>query len=249
MEDESLNYHAEVIEGGVLLNRRQFLLSSLAVLASVTVAPSLLMASESPLGQRLLSQGMTGPDVTRLQQLLKVMGYLHENPSGYFGPSTYKAVSQFQADRKLSVDGVVGPATIQALRPQLLNWFGTVDKLLPIGAIVRVTDPVSGLSYHVKRTGGYNHADVEPLTPWDASVQKRIYGGSWNWARKPVIVTIKGWRIAGSINGMPHSYDTISGNDFPGHSCIHFLNSRTHGSNCVDPEHQAAIFKASAFQP
>jgi len=74
---------------------------------------------------------------------------------------------------------------------------------------------------------------------------KKIYGGKWSWARRAIVVEVDGYRIAASMNGMPHGGQAISGNNFDGQFCIHFLNSRTHGSDRVDPDHQAAIKKAA----
>ena len=48
------------------------------------------------------------------------------------------------------------------------------------------------------------------------------------------------------MNGMPHGSDSIKDNDFDGHHCIHFTNSRTHGTTVVCALHQAAIRKALA---
>jgi len=114
------------------------------------------------------------------------------------------------------------------------------------GATAIVTDVSSGKSFRVKRSGGYNHADVEPLTAYDTWVMYEIYDKEWSWRRHAVYVTLSnGVTLAGSINGMPHGSDSISDNNFDGHICIHFLNSRTHGSDKVDPDHQAAVAKAA----
>lgn len=60
---------------------------------------------------RVLSIGMEGADVTALQQLLAVLGYFDEVPTGYFGPITETAVIMFQNEYGLDTDGVVGPIT------------------------------------------------------------------------------------------------------------------------------------------
>ena len=49
------------------------------------------------------------------------------------------------------------------------------------------------------------------------------------------------------MNGMPHGSGPLD-NGFSGHHCIHFVNSRTHGTNRVCPLHQAAIKKAVAAE-
>ena len=42
---------------------------------------------------------------------------------------------------------------------------------------------------------------------------------------------------------------SITDNNFGGHHCIHFTNSRTHGTNKVCSLHQAAIKKALKYNP
>jgi peptidoglycan hydrolase-like protein with peptidoglycan-binding domain len=64
----------------------------------------------------ILSSGSTGADVRRLQRLLvmiKLLAYTEIN--GIFGPLTGQAVKDFQSSNALTVDGVVGPQTWQAL--------------------------------------------------------------------------------------------------------------------------------------
>lgn len=53
----------------------------------------------------MLKEGSKGPDVRKLQQLLKI------NKDGIFGPATKKAVIRFQLGRNLSADGIVGNDT------------------------------------------------------------------------------------------------------------------------------------------
>ena len=105
---------------------------------------------------------------------------------------------------------------------------------------------VTGLSWQVVRSGGTNHADVQPKTAQDTALMKKAYGGTWSWNRRAIWVSIGGEKYAASMNGMPHGSDSIKDNDFDGHHCIHFTNSRTHGTNVVCALHQAAIRKALA---
>lgn len=63
----------------------------------------------------LLHRGMTGPDVARLQTLLR-RWYSQLVADGDYGPATEAAVRDFQRLRPpLDADGVVGPATAQRL--------------------------------------------------------------------------------------------------------------------------------------
>lgn len=124
-----------------------------------------------------------------------------------------------------------------------------VDRLWPWDAKVVVRDLETGLRFVADRYGGYRHADAQPATPRDTAVMRAIYRGRWSWFRRAVVVEIGSRRIAASMNGMPHGEGTILDNDFPGHFCIHFAGSTTHGSRRSDPGHRLMILKASGRLP
>ncbi|MEB3273086.1 MAG: peptidoglycan-binding domain-containing protein [Prochlorothrix sp.] len=76
------------------------------------------MATFAPLSaqaQASLSQGSSGPAVEELQEQLAALGYFDATATGYYGSITEEAVLRFQTDRGLFVDGVAGPATLEAL--------------------------------------------------------------------------------------------------------------------------------------
>ena len=126
-------------------------------------------------------------------------------------------------------------------------WTSGISSKFSVGTIVTVTDVETGIAWREKRTGGTNHADCQPLTAADTAAMLKAYGGSWSWNRRAVFVTIDGVNYAASINGMPHGTgNSITDNNFDGHHCIHFTNSRTHGTNSVDSAHQSAVNKAAA---
>jgi len=125
-------------------------------------------------------------------------------------------------------------------------------------------DLETGIRLSVQRTGGHNHADVETIDPVETAKLLQVAGGEWNWTRRPIIVEIDGQRIAASMTCRPHAgldnqpaletvrnrsgdfgtginYDSVKGNDMDGHFDIHFYKSRTHGTNSVDSQHQAAV--------
>lgn len=136
---------------------------------------------------------------------------------------------------------------------ELVAW-ETAARLYVIGQIATVTDVETGLSFRIKRKGGRNHTDNEPLTAEDTAVLKRIYGGDLSWDRRAVVLRVGDRKIAASMAGMPHGTATISNNDFPGHFCIHFKGSMTHGSEytksrapVVDRQHQAMVRKAAGL--
>lgn len=122
-----------------------------------------------------------------------------------------------------------------------LNWFSVVNSLFEKFSDATVIDVETKKEYHVRRVGGYNHADVEALTANDTDIFKSLYNNTWSWARRAVWVNINDIWIAGSINGMPHSYSYITDNNEDGHTCIHFYMSRTHGTDNLDPDHQNAV--------
>ncbi|MDD4503830.1 MAG: LysM peptidoglycan-binding domain-containing protein, partial [Clostridiaceae bacterium] len=130
---------------------------------------------------------------------------------------------------------------------EYLDWFKEVQCIYEKGDEATVTDVETGKSFNVRRLYGRNHADTEPLTAEDTKIMKSIYGGSWSWNRRAIIVTIDGKKIAASMNGMPHGGESIGNNGMKGHFCIHFKNSRTHSGSRVDPGHQKAVKKAAGM--
>jgi hypothetical protein len=209
-----------------------------------------------------LRYGAKGDDVLVLQENLSRLGYFHAAPTGYYGGLTALAVKQFQADCGLNPDGVAGETTLAAIHRALTHATGQVssrgrsdavamlpwelvNQLWPNGTTARVYDLDSGLCLIAWRLYGSLHADVEPLTKYDTYQLKRIYGGTWSWARRAVIVELNGRYIAASMNGMPHGHYEILDNDFPGQFCIHFLGSALHKNHHVDAQHQAMVMKAA----
>ncbi len=126
----------------------------------------------------------------------------------------------------------------------LLTW-PEVRPHFPVGGHARVRDLETGLSFEVYRHRGDAHADVEPVTTTDTETLKRIYGGEWSWKRRSVVVTLGERQIAGSMNGMPHGWGDIFDNDFVGHFCIHFWQSRVHGTWRQDSGHQLMVLKSA----
>ena len=128
-----------------------------------------------------------------------------------------------------------------------LNWFEYMDSYFTKYVTVKVIDVYTLKEYYVKRMGGYNHADVQTIDAKNTAIFKEIYGGTWSWARRPVWVEIDGKFYAGSSNGMPHGFDILETGE-GGHTCIHFLNSKTHGTKRVDEAHQSCVEYAASHQ-
>lgn len=126
-----------------------------------------------------------------------------------------------------------------------LNWFDSVNTMFKTYQKTRVIDQQTGKTYYVYRNGGHNHADVEPVDKENTEIFRSLYNGNWSWTRRPVWVELgEGNFVAASINGYPHGKSYISGNGIDGHTCIHFLLSKTHGTKRVDEAHQSAVATA-----
>ncbi|MEH7354456.1 hypothetical protein V7150_12895 [Neobacillus drentensis] len=126
---------------------------------------------------------------------------------------------------------------------EMLNW-KEVNHLLPKYTKFAVLDVETGKRFKVQRRAGSHHADVQPLTPKDTKVMKKIYSGKWSWKRRAIIVIHKDLWIAASMHGMPHGAGALK-NNFPGHFCIHFYGSTTHRTNSMDLSHMLMVMKAS----
>ena len=238
---------------------------------SPTPKPTPTPAPESDDGQ--LEPGDTGDAVKKLQTRLKALGWFSGVIGGNYLTLTTQAVKDFQSEAGLEASGIATAATQKKLfasdapkreKPETNSgestaspasgsvkgmdwWTSNIQKIFYRGRTVAVTDVRTGLSWKEVRVGGTNHADTVPLADQDTAVLKAAYGGKWSWVRRPIWVSIDGVRYAASMNGMPHGGNARD-NGFPGHHCIHFTNSRTHGTNNLDPDHQAAIREALAEQ-
>lgn len=204
-----------------------------------------------------IKKGSTGSAVKELQQRLKELGFLTGAVDGIFGDETEKAVMSFQETNGLVVDGIAGPKTFSAFdqakieygvhgTAKLMDWWTSdIQTIFANGVTAIITDVETGISWKEKRFAGRNHADIQPCTKADTAKLKKVYGGHWSWARRAVFVTINGVNYAASIHGKPHGGSNLN-NGFPGHHCCHFLNSRTHGTDRIDENHQKMVRKAAA---
>lgn len=175
---------------------------------------------------------------------------------GYAGELTVKRIFGSCSSRTLTTQPAPGSAkseksdeektTDKGIKTEVLDWFDdNVARVIPKKAHFTIKDVKTGKTFEAVRWSGGSHMDAEPRTKEDTATLKEIYGGSWSWRRRPILIKYNGHVYAASMNGMPHGNSTINGNDFDGVFCIHFKNSKTHGSDKVDPDHQSAITQAS----
>ncbi|MDD4237791.1 MAG: peptidoglycan-binding protein [Desulfotomaculaceae bacterium] len=87
-------------------------LGALGLLGSEVTSGSNSTAGETS----VLKVGVSGDRVLILQQKLSELGYYQGTPDGSFGSGTRSAVTNFQYDNKLTVDGIAGDKTLLALQ-------------------------------------------------------------------------------------------------------------------------------------
>ncbi|MDD2574610.1 MAG: LysM peptidoglycan-binding domain-containing protein [Firmicutes bacterium] len=142
---------------------------------------------------------------------------------------------------KIPVHHVPVKLTPGAKYGELLDWWSEAQYVWPIGTDAKITDFYTGISWNARRTVGANHADVEPLTVQDTNTMKNVWGGSWSWGTRPVIVEVKGRKIAASASAMPHDVQYIQNNGFNGHFDVHFYNSTRHVDGQPSQNHQRDV--------
>ena len=215
--------------------------------------------------------GSTGSTVTYIQTALTALEYYDRQITGHYGRYTKDAVRAFQRDHNLTADGVCGAATLAAIQKAYsgsssatTTYNATVYKLdwsymksnatalgIARGASIKLTDLTTGksLNIHVQSTG--NHIDAEPLTSADTTTLCEIYGvsspNSISYKRRPMMITTSAGQFLCSIYGQPHGAQDITNNGYEGQFCLHFVNSKTHGTNRVDGDHQNAINTAETL--
>ena len=215
--------------------------------------------------------GSTGSTVTYIQTALTALEYYDRQITGHYGRYTKDAVRAFQRDNNLTADGVCGAITLAAIQKAYsgsssatTTYNATVYKLdwsymksnatalgIAKGASIKLTDLTTGksLNVHVQSTG--NHIDAEPLTSADTTTLCEIYGVSTpnaiSYKRRPMMITTSAGQFLCSIYGQPHGAQDITNNGYEGQFCLHFVNSKTHGTNRVDEDHQNAINTAETL--
>jgi putative chitinase len=91
------------------------------------VVEGIQISGASPDTRPVLHRGSKGTAVGTLQNLLRKLNFAIAIDED-FGPATELAVSQFQKDRRLTANGIVGPPTWNALEKGAKKTAGGVRK-------------------------------------------------------------------------------------------------------------------------
>ena len=200
-----------------------------------------------------LKSGDKGTEVKKLQQALKDLGYNVSadgtygpitgaavtafqklnglDDDGIAGAKTQTVLYSGNAKRydSSSNSGSSSGSTGTTVAPngatiQLLHWFNDVKPTLKNGQNLIAYDPETGISWTLRIMSRGNHADVEPLTAADTAAMFEAFGNKESWGPKVVYVKLPDgrWSIA-STHNVAHGGQTISGNNFDGQNCVHFL--------------------------
>ena len=228
------------------------LFSSSAVAAGSSGSSSSGSSSSSGAYVKLKS-GDKGTEVKKLQQALKDLGYNVSadgtygpitvaavtafqklnglDDDGIAGAKTQTVLYSGNAKRydSSSNSGSSSGSTGTTVAPngatiQLLHWFNDVKPTLKNGQHLIAYDPETGISWTLYIMSRGNHADVEPLTAADTAAMFEAFGNKESWGPKVVYVKLPDgrWSIA-STHNVAHGGQTISGNNFDGQNCVHFL--------------------------
>lgn len=143
------------------------LLVELGLVAFVLVLGAAAVAHADTLN-RQLEQGMSGPDVSALQTYLAQDSTIYPQGliTGFFGPLTLAAVSNFQARNGIAIVGRVGPITLAAIN-RLSGIGGSDDANAPVISTVNVGKTASSATVTWttdEETMGALYYSVFPIT-------------------------------------------------------------------------------------
>jgi peptidoglycan hydrolase-like protein with peptidoglycan-binding domain len=206
---------------------------------------------------RTLSYGVTGTDVSALQQFLINQGLLATGLiTGYFGGATMKAVETFQYDHDIPATGAVGTETIQAI--QAVSCGGTSG-----GAYTGYTGTYTGYNGYTGNNynnSGYYYGGAPVITSLSVpsgypGEQVTIYGSGFDPYNNTV--NFSGATEAGisSINGtqltftVPYlnsgcSYSNVY-NAYPYTNSYPYTNTYPY-SNCA--QYQTYPYQTNSYQ-
>lgn len=172
---------------------------ALAVLgSSALVLATLPTSAYADILFRQLNQGMSGADVSTLQQFLATDNTIYPQGliTGYFGPLTFSAVSNFQSRNGIATVGRVGPITLLAIN-RMSGIGGSNDVNAPAITSVRVSTTTSSAT-----VGWTTNEDTQSTL---------YYSTSWitlteNQASNPGTVAVTGSAVVSANLGLNTSH-------------------------------------------
>ena len=114
-----------------------------------------------------LKKGMTNTAIKKMQEALKDLGYMAASATGYFGTSTFEAVTSFQKAHNLKADGIAGTDTQRmlysadanaasaALAPTAEASYATLKEGMKSSAVTTMQKKLKELGYMSASATGY----------------------------------------------------------------------------------------------
>ncbi|MBR1654711.1 MAG: spore cortex-lytic enzyme [Clostridia bacterium] len=176
----------------------------------------------------LSKYGSSGSEVTQIQTKLKRWGYYNGNIDGIYGSKTVAAVRSFQSKNGLTVDGIAGPKTLQAMGIYTSSSSGGTASNNDLNLLAHLI---------------YAEARGEPYTGQvavGAVVLNRVKSSSFPNSVAGVIYQRGAFDVVsdGQINYSPNSTainaarDALNGWD-PTYGCIYYFNPNTATSKWI----------------
>jgi len=212
-------------------------------------------------------------EVLQIQQRLHDLNYFNYKTTATYGRMSNASIQRFQEVNSLSADGRVGeetyhllfsneakrnPIPVQVSIPfgptasqpksdygQTSDWETHIDMILTEEEEYELTDMHSGKKIKIRRVGGKNHAKIEPASKRDHDIFLEIFGGAYNWSKRPVTILIGDTHYAASLQGYPYGEDKVDANEMTGSCDLYFSNSLSDTSGFIDEEHRNNISRAS----
>lgn len=156
-----------------------------------------------------------------------ILRYNYMSPDDWLDAGDKIAISGY-APRVYTV--TPGESTSPSTRGKVVDWFLEGQYIIKRGDIFTLVDVTTGRQFKVKMMGGYNHSDIEPLTPQDTEIMRSLFS-TWQWNPRPVVIFKDGMNMATSLSGMPHGAQTINTNGVTGHFDLYLKNSLPHNQD------------------
>ena len=104
-----------MVKNNILGTSRKGKIILIILLLLITISGIFIFSFENSEVEALSKYGSRGEEVKQIQTKLKRWGYYNGNVDGIYGSQTQEAVRYFQRKNGLSVDGIAGPKTLEAM--------------------------------------------------------------------------------------------------------------------------------------
>lgn len=170
-----------------------------------------------------LAFGSSGADVKTLQTLLATSAAVYPAGlvTGYYGPLTRDAVTQFQIGYGLPPVGVVGPLTLAKLN-QLIASGETVDVNAPSISNVHVATTTAAVTITWttnENSFGSVHYDTLPITMFETSSAHQEPQTSGSVASESIATSMHSITLTGLVSGETY-YFTVESRDPTGNISV-----------------------------